>query len=176
MTLTRGSARQLRRTATAPAPTAARAPTAPSLAARRAVVGWGRAPSQIAPWALGYGALAARWNDVACGVAIGVLAMARLAGAPRWVWLSLCNAAIASWLVVASLTIDSGGTEFVNDVVVGAVVALLALWSAASSEAAGAAHRAPTAPSGTRPSPGSAARRRSPSPPGGARWASPTSH
>lgn len=125
----------------------------------------------IAPWVLGYSAAAARWNDVACGAAIGVLAFARLAGAPRLVWLSLCNAAIATWLVVASFTLDGGGTEFANDVILGALIALLALLSAASSESAAAAHRAPKPSVGTLPPPGvpSAARRRSPSPPSGAR-------
>jgi SPW repeat len=85
----------------------------------------------IAPWVLGYGTPAARWNDVACGAAVGILALGRASGI-RTVWPSVANFAIGIWLLIASFTIDTTHTEWVNDIVLGSVVALFALWSAAS--------------------------------------------
>ncbi len=86
----------------------------------------------IAPWVLGYTSITAQWNDVACGVAITLLALARLSGASRLIWASWLNCMIGIWLIVATFTIDLNPTEWINDVIVGAVVALLALWSASA--------------------------------------------
>jgi hypothetical protein len=86
----------------------------------------------IAPWVLGYTSVASEWNAVACGCAIALLALARLTGAARLLWASWINCLIGIWLVVATFTIDVNATEWINDVIVGGVVALLALWSATS--------------------------------------------
>ena len=93
----------------------------------------------IAPWVLGYTGVAAEWNDVACGVAIALLALGRLDGAARTIGASWVNCLIGIWLLVATFTIDASSTEWINDLILGGVVALLALWSATASADARAA-------------------------------------
>lgn len=88
----------------------------------------------IAPWVLGYWSSDPRWNDVACGVVIGLLALTRATGAFRAVWLSWTNALIGAWLFVAAFAIDSSAAAGWNDAVVGALVFLLAVGSAAATE------------------------------------------
>jgi hypothetical protein len=83
----------------------------------------------IAPWVLGYSTNDPRWNDVAFGIVIGVLALIRMAGAHRSYGLSLVNAMIGLWLAVAAFTIDHTIAATWNDIVLGAIVYLLAISS-----------------------------------------------
>ena len=71
---------------------------------------------------------------MACGIVIGLLAVARATGAFRAVWLSWINALIGAWLFVAAFTIDHSMASGWNDAVVGVVVILLAVGSAAATE------------------------------------------
>ena len=87
----------------------------------------------IAPWVLGYWTSDPRWNDVACGAAIALLAVIRLAGAFRASWLSWINALIGAWVFIAAFTIDRSATAAWNDAIVGAVVFLVAAMSADAS-------------------------------------------
>jgi hypothetical protein len=50
------------------------------------------------------------------------------------VWLSWINALIGAWLFVAAFTIDQSGAAGWNDAVVGVLVFLLAIGSAAATE------------------------------------------
>ena len=86
----------------------------------------------IAPWVLGYSSVASRWNDVACGGAVILLAAARVSAPARRAWLSFVSVAIGIWLIVASFALSSYGTEWANDIILGAIVALLGLWSSAA--------------------------------------------
>ena len=95
----------------------------------------------VAPWVLGYPSSDPRWNDVIFGGAVAALAAVRISGAYRASVLSWVNAAIGIWLIVAGFTIENSYTAGANDVVLGAAVCLLGLWSASASE---------TRPRGTR--------------------------
>jgi hypothetical protein len=88
----------------------------------------------IAPWVLGYWHTDPRWNDVACGVVVGVLAAIRAMAPFRAVWLSWVNALVGAWLFVAAFTIDRSLIAGWNDAVAGVVVFLLAVSSATASE------------------------------------------
>jgi uncharacterized membrane protein YhaH (DUF805 family) len=100
----------------------------------------------VAPWALAYLAARSRWNDVACGGVVALLALARIGGAYRWSWLSLFNALIGAWLVVAAMTLDGSG-ELANDAIIGAVISLCAVRSASASDTpSGAPHETYRAP------------------------------
>jgi hypothetical protein len=87
----------------------------------------------VSPWVLIY-AGDAGWNSTITAVVIGVLALIRVLGAHEAAWLSWINVALGAWLVVSPWFV-SGYTEAarVNSVVVGVVVAALALWSAVAS-------------------------------------------
>ena len=91
----------------------------------------------IAPWVLTYGARDPKWNDVVFGAIVAVLAFSRVMGATgvgigayRLEILSLINALIGGWLVVAAFTIDFSVRASWNDVVLGVIVFLLAVSSA----------------------------------------------
>ncbi|MGB0098356.1 MAG: SPW repeat protein [Solirubrobacteraceae bacterium] len=84
----------------------------------------------IAPWVLGYWSSDPRWNDVACGAAVSLVALISLAGAFRASWLSWINAVIGAWVFVAAFTIDRSAVAAWNDAIVGAVIFLLAAASA----------------------------------------------
>jgi hypothetical protein len=95
----------------------------------------------IAPWVLAYVSSDPRWNDVVFGAIVACFALARLLGAYSASWLSWLNALIGVWLIVAGFTIDSSAAASGNDIVLGIVVALLALGSATASEALSPAGR-----------------------------------
>jgi nitrate reductase NapE component len=86
----------------------------------------------IAPWVLGYASVSSTWNDVACGGAVILLAAERASAPSRRPWLSFVNVAIGIWLIVAAFVLSSYGTEWANDIILGAIVALLGLWSSAA--------------------------------------------
>jgi hypothetical protein len=88
----------------------------------------------VAPWVLGYKPGNPRWNDVAFGALVALLALTRVFGAYRQSWISLANALIGAWLVVSAFTIDTSGLALVNDLVCGALVAVYALSSASASD------------------------------------------
>jgi hypothetical protein len=88
----------------------------------------------IAHWVLVYWSSDPRWNDVACGTVIGLLALARAAGVFQAVWHSWINALIGAWLLVAAFSIDRSVAARWTDAVIGVVVFLLATVSAAGAE------------------------------------------
>lgn len=87
----------------------------------------------IAPAVLGYVNADPAWNDVLFGIIVAVLAAARVAGAFREAWLSAVNAVIGVWLFVAAFTIDVSGQAAANDIILGIIVFLLGVGSAAST-------------------------------------------
>lgn len=95
----------------------------------------------IAPWVLGYTGGDPRWNDVIFGIIVAVFAFTRLAGGWYESWLSWINAAIGVWLFVAAWTIDSSSTASVNDIILGVIVFVLAIWSASATDALRARRR-----------------------------------
>jgi hypothetical protein len=88
----------------------------------------------IAPWVLAYPGSDPRWNDVVFGAIVAFIALLRVAGAYRASLLSWLNAAIGVWVFIAAFTIDSSATAGGNDIILGAIVFILGVWSASASE------------------------------------------
>jgi SPW repeat len=87
----------------------------------------------IAPWVLGYPASDPRWNDVVFGGIVGLLALIRISGAYRESWLSVINAIVGVWLFVSAWAIDQSSTAAANDIILGVIVFVLAVGSAAAT-------------------------------------------
>ncbi|MDA8230631.1 MAG: SPW repeat protein [Magnetospirillum sp.] len=89
----------------------------------------------IAPWALGYsGSPAPAWNSWIFGVVIAVLSIAALVQFALWEeWV---NVVIGVWLLISPWVLGfaatPGGATTWNQVVIGIVVGLVALWDALS--------------------------------------------
>lgn len=85
----------------------------------------------VSPWALGYATQTApAWNAYVLGVIIAVAAIAALVAFHTWEeWVSVV---LGAWLVVSPwiLGFTSLTAAFWNQIVVGLVVGVLALWSA----------------------------------------------
>lgn len=94
-----------------------------------------------APFALGYSALAvATWNDVIAGLIVAILAAWRSMGENyTMAWPSWINAIIGVWLVISpfALGYPTGSVATTNDVIMGIVIAVLAIWSALATPAKG---------------------------------------
>jgi hypothetical protein len=89
-----------------------------------------------APFALSYSGVSnALWNDIILGATIATLAGIRVLGAYRQTWLSWTNATLGCWLVIAPFVLGYSDVNNAvgNDIVVGVVVLMFALWSAAAS-------------------------------------------
>ncbi len=85
----------------------------------------------IAPFVLGYISGQAYWNSILVGIAVGVIALIRVASPYGTQWLSWVNVALGVWLIIAPFVLnDTVSAAYWNDVIVGAVIVLVALWSA----------------------------------------------
>ena len=71
------------------------------------------------------------------GAAIGLVGLARLSGLYRASWLSWINAAFGAWIFASAFWLNNSATAGWNDVILGAIVILLAVLSAGASEARG---------------------------------------
>lgn len=96
----------------------------------------------IAPWMLGYPASDPRWNDVVFGAIVALLALIRISGAYAESWLSWINAIVGVWLFVSAWAIDQSSAAAANDIILGVIVFVLAVGSAAATPLA---HRRSTA-------------------------------
>lgn len=84
----------------------------------------------ISPWVLGYATTYPAWNAWIIGVIIAVAAAATLVAFHQWEeWL---NVVLAAWLIVSPwlLGFSTMTAEVSNQVIVGIVVGVLAIWSA----------------------------------------------
>ncbi len=75
----------------------------------------------------------ARWNDVLVGIAVILSGLIRMARPVRSATVSMVSFMLGAWLVVAPLTLSYGFGEdstlaTVNDIIVGAVVAVLSIF------------------------------------------------
>ena len=90
------------------------------------------------PWVLSYTMEAVpTWNAVIVGVVIAVAATAALVAFHTWEeWV---NVALAVWLILSPLALGyaSHATAFWNQLIVGAIVGLLALWTALTTPETG---------------------------------------
>ncbi|MER3479444.1 MAG: hypothetical protein C4327_02900 [Meiothermus sp.] len=82
----------------------------------------------LSPWILGYASTsAALWNGILVGIVVAVLALTHMRGGPLWEeWVSL---ALGIWLILSPwlLGFSSLSVPTWNAVVVGVLVAILAL-------------------------------------------------
>ena len=85
----------------------------------------------ISPWALSYAMHAVpMWNALIVGVIIAVAAAGALIAFHKWEeWV---NVVLAAWLIVSPFTMEyaSNATVLWNQLVVGVLVGILALWTA----------------------------------------------
>ena len=95
----------------------------------------------IAPFVLGYGGGDPYWNDIVFGAITGLIALARVAGAYRASWLSWINMLIGVWIFVSAFWLDATGAAKTNDIVLGAIVFVLAIARATASDEGMAAER-----------------------------------
>jgi hypothetical protein len=99
----------------------------------------------IAPFVLGYSNGDPYWNDIVFGAIVAVLALARVSGAYRASWMSWLNMLIGAWIFISAFWLDNTSNAGTNDIVLGAIVFILGLFSATASDQAAAAESA-TAP------------------------------
>jgi SPW repeat len=95
----------------------------------------------IAPFVLGYGGGDPYWNDIVFGAITALIAAARFAGAYRASWLSWLNALIGAWIFVSAFWLDDTGTAATNDIILGAIVFVLAIASATATDEGTSAER-----------------------------------
>lgn len=85
----------------------------------------------VAPWVLGYTSSRAHWNEVIFGIVVGVLALIRFVAPLETVWLSWVNFLVGIWLIIAPFALlYATPRAYWNEVGIGIIVLLLALWSA----------------------------------------------
>ena len=96
-----------------------------------------------APWALGYATQqTAAWNAWGVGAVITISALAALIAFQKWEeWV---NAALAAWLIVSPFILAFGTQTTVtwNQVAVGVLVGILAVWAAMTTETDGLSSKA----------------------------------
>lgn len=97
----------------------------------------------VSPWALGFVAdRTPAWNAWVVGVIIAVAALAALVAFHKWEeWV---EAALGLWLIVSPYLLGFVATQMHatwNQIIVGIVVAALAIWAAVGPETAGRAMR-----------------------------------
>jgi hypothetical protein len=89
----------------------------------------------FSPWLFGYtDAPAVAWNAYIVGIIIAVAAIAALVAFQKWAeWL---KAALGAWLIISPWVITYGAfqTAMWNHIVVGALVLVLAIWSATAEQ------------------------------------------
>jgi hypothetical protein len=92
----------------------------------------------IAPFVLAYGNGDPYWNDIVFGAIVTLLALARVLGASRAAWLSVLNMLIGAWIFISAFWLDDTWNAGTNDIILGAIVFILALVSASATEEAAA--------------------------------------
>jgi hypothetical protein len=97
----------------------------------------------IAPFVLGYSNGDPYWNDIVFGAIVAVLALARVSGAYRASWMSWLNMLIGAWIFISAFWLDNTSNAGTNDIILGAIVFILGLFSATASDNAAAASAAP---------------------------------
>jgi hypothetical protein len=88
----------------------------------------------ISPFVLDYGGKDAVWNPIVFGAIVGLLALARFAGAFRASVLSVINMAIGVWLFISAWWLADTSRAAWNVGIMGVVVFVLAALSATATE------------------------------------------
>ncbi|HET7035272.1 MAG TPA: SPW repeat protein [Thermomicrobiaceae bacterium] len=91
----------------------------------------------IAPFVLGFsGQTHSEWNSVIIGILVATIAAIRIWGGRGASWLSWINAGLALWLIVSPWIYGNSDVTAIlwNDIIVGAVILVLSVWSALAQE------------------------------------------
>jgi hypothetical protein len=89
----------------------------------------------ISPFVLQLSLLGALWNNVLTGIAIGILALIRTAAPrqPGWSWVNLI---LGIWLIISPFVLGfMAGAGIWNNVILGIIIALVALGNASTTRA-----------------------------------------
>ena len=95
----------------------------------------------VSPFVLSYSNLQnAMWNDIVLGVVIGAIALFRFSGAYTQAWLSWVNLVLGAWVFISPFVLGftSNQVALWDNLIFGAVVFVLAGWSALASPRAAA--------------------------------------
>ncbi|HET9016890.1 MAG TPA: SPW repeat protein [Thermomicrobiaceae bacterium] len=87
----------------------------------------------IAPFVLGYAPLrGSMWNAIVVGAIVAVLAAIRVWGPRATTWLSWIIIALGAWMIASPWIYHNTGSAavFWDDIIVGAVIVVLGVWSA----------------------------------------------
>jgi len=89
----------------------------------------------LSPFVLGFSQLPrAMWNNVATGIAIGILAIIRsgMRQQPGWSWV---NVILGIWLIISPFAVAfmTTGVALWNNVILGIIIAIIALSEAVSA-------------------------------------------
>lgn len=88
----------------------------------------------VSPFVLVYANGTAQVNEIVLGAVIGVFGLIRaLAPGAGTAWLSWLNAACGVWLIIASFVLGYAGTARSNEIILGIIVLVVAVWSALSA-------------------------------------------
>ncbi len=88
----------------------------------------------VAPFALGYDDSDPAWSDVAFGALIAALGLVRVTRTLRGSWVGYLSALAGGWVFVAAFWLDDSGQAMWNDMIAGAIVAILGLLNAEGVE------------------------------------------
>lgn len=98
----------------------------------------------ISPWVLNFTSSAAKWDELAIGIAVLVLAAIREI-APRAQWISFLNGLVGIWAIISPIFISFLLPKaYWNSIILGIIVAILAFWNSSLTLAGSgrAGHRA----------------------------------
>lgn len=88
----------------------------------------------ISPYALGFTNPATQTNNLWLGFIVGILALIRAIWPKQTVWASWVNIIAGIWLIIAPFVLGfTLMSQRVNDVIVGVIVAALAIWSSGAT-------------------------------------------
>ncbi len=83
----------------------------------------------VSPYILGYTSSAAKWDQTIFGIVILILSATRYI-APRMEWASWLNSLAGLWMIIAPFLLNySTSASYWNEVIVGVVVTIIALWN-----------------------------------------------
>ena len=84
----------------------------------------------IAPFILGYGTSKPITNDIILGIIVGIVALIRVFNPVRTTMLSWINIIAGAWLIIVPFLLSYAyTTPRWNDVILGIIVLVLAIWS-----------------------------------------------
>jgi hypothetical protein len=85
------------------------------------------------PFVLGFSDEDPYWSDVIFGTLVFMFGLSRWAGFFRDTWISAANVVVGGWIFLSSFLLYDTGAGKWSNFLIGALIAMLAAWSAISS-------------------------------------------